>query len=336
VDLATAERLADEAGLVRLAPDTPGVERRRCGRGFTYRAPDGERVGDDERARIEALAVPPAWTDVWIAPRPDSHVLATGTDDAGRKQYVYHPRWRDAADRLKFERLVEFGSVLTRLRRQVTHDLRSDVASVAQCATLLRLVDRSLIRPGSRSYTDENGTFGATTLLASHVEVRGATVHLMFPGKGGAELDLSVRDRVLASHLKRLIATLDDDSHLFVDDEGRIVERDDVNAYLARLAGAFTVKDFRTWGATCSVTEQLARSRVDDEPDTAVRAAVAETATALGNTPAVCRSSYVAPAVIEAHHAGLLREVWKASRRSTWMSRAEWTTRRLLETAADG
>jgi DNA topoisomerase I len=331
VDVATAERLAKGAGVVRLPPDAPGIERRRRGRGFSYLDPAGQRVVGEERARLEALAVPPAWSDVWIAPIPDSHILATGIDDAGRKQYVYHPRWRDAADTAKFERLADFGAALPRVRRQVVADLRSHEPSVSHCAALLRLVDRSLIRPGSRCYADENGTFGATTLLTSHVDVRGSTVHLVFPGKGGTEHELSVRDRVLAGHLRRLVATLDDDSHLFVDDQGRAVERDEVNAYLGRVAGDFTVKDFRTWGATCSVAAHLATSPVTDDQGSAVRDAIAETATALGNTPAVCRTAYVAPAVIEAHHAGNLRDAWKASRRSKWMTRAEWTTRRVLD-----
>jgi DNA topoisomerase I len=328
VDLPTAERVAAAAGLVRLAAGTPGIERRRCGRGFTYRAPDGSTLDGSQRARAESLAVPPAWNDVWIAPRPDSHVLASGIDDAGRKQYLYHPAWREAADALKFERLGEFGRSLPRLRRQVATDLRSRDADVAGRAVLVRLIDRTLIRPGSRRYAVENGTFGATTLLASHVEVRGATLHLVFPGKGGAEHDLSLEDRELAGRLRRLLAEADDDTHLVVDDNGQPLERDDVNEYIADLAGPFTVKDFRTWGATCTVVDHLAPSSTADPA--AVTDAIAGAAQSLGNTPAVCRASYVAPRVVEAHQEGRLQVEWQRARSSRWMSRAERVTARVL------
>lgn len=330
MDSTTAEHLAAAAGLVRLPFGVPGISRRRSGRGFTYQGTRGARVGPAERTRIEELAIPPAWTDVWIAPDPDSHVLATGIDDAGRKQYLYHPRWREAADQLKFERLGLFAAALIGLRKRVVRDLRSDDERTAQCAALLRLVDLSLIRGGSRCYAETNGTFGATTLLASHVDVKGSTVHLAFPGKGGGELDVSITDRLLAGHLRRLVATLDDDSHLFVDDDGRPVDREDVNEYLASVAGRFTVKDFRTWGATSAVAGLLARLGRDDDPDGCVRQAIAEIAETLGNTPAVCRSSYVAPAVVAAHLDGRLEAAWRASRGSRWMSRAERATHRLL------
>jgi DNA topoisomerase I len=330
VDSTTAELLAAAAGLIRVPADAPGIVRRRCGRGFTYRTPRGAAVTGVERARIESLAIPPAWTDVWIAREHDSHVLATGIDDAGRKQYLYHPRWREAADHLKFERLGAFGAALTGLRKRVVQDLRSTDVRTAQCAAVVRMVDLSLIRAGSRCYADDNGTFGATTLLSSHVEVKGSTVHLSFPGKGGSEHDLTVTDRLLATHLRRLVSELDDDSHLFVDDEGRPIERDDVNDYLETVAGRFTVKDFRTWGATCSVAGLLADPASDVDPDECVKLAIAETAEALGNTPAVCRSSYVAPVVVEAHLDGRLRAAWRASRSSRWLSRPERTTQRIL------
>jgi DNA topoisomerase-1 len=330
VDQSTAELLLAESGLVRLPPAAPGIVRRRCGTGFTYRDPSGGAVDAAERARIESLAIPPAWTDVWIAPVADSHVLATGVDEAGRKQYLYHPAWRAAADAAKFERLAAFADALPRLRRQVLRDVRSREGLVAQCALLVRLVDLTLIRAGSRCYAETNGTFGATTLLASHVEVVGTTVHLSFPGKGGTEHELSVTDRLLATHLRRLVATLDDDSHLFVDDDGRVVERDTLNEYLEQIVGPFTVKDFRTWGATCSVTARLAAAAPDVDDDVAVREAIADAATALGNTPAVCRASYVAPAVVEAYLDGRLAETWRSSRASRWLSRAERATGRLL------
>lgn len=351
MDVHTAERLADEADLIRLPPDEPGIRRVRCGRGFSYRDPAGVRVRDAERERIRALVIPPAWEDVWIAPRPDSHLLATGVDEAGRKQYLYHPRWREAADRWKFGRLAAFGQSLVALRRRVVSDLRSHDTSTAHCAALVRLLDAALIRPGGRDdIRDDIGeaeSFGATTLLASHVEVDGTGIRLAFPGKSGVEHDLSVDDRLLAGYIRRLMADIDDSSHLFVDDEGHPVEPDDLNAYLADVIGPFTAKDFRTWGATCTVTEHLARpgdghrddgdapdddGDVPADADAEVRRAIAAAAEALGNTPAVCRSSYVAPAVIDAFCDGSLAAAWASSRSSRWMTRAERTTCKLLAT----
>ena len=324
--------MATRAGLVRLPPDTPGFHRRRRGKGFTFTDPTGAPVSGEERARLSSLVIPPAWRDVWIAPREDSHILATGIDDAGRKQYLYHPDWRSVADGEKFERLAGFGDALPRLRRQVVHDIRHGDELTSQLALLVRLVDLSLIRGGSRCYTEQHGTFGATTLLASHVEVVGNTVHLAFPGKGGTEHDLSVSDRLVATRLRQLVADVDDDSHLFVDDEGRPIERDDLNDYLVRTVGDYTVKYFRTWGATCLVTEHLATAGLDGSA--AVKAAIERAAEALANTPTVCRSSYVAPAVVQAHDAGELVAAWRAARSSRWMSRAERATVRLLRGAA--
>ena len=332
VDPSRADALAARAGLVRLPADTPGFHRRRRGKGFTFTDPSGAPVSAQERARLQSLVIPPAWRDVWIAPRDDSHILATGIDDAGRKQYLYHPAWRSAADAEKFERLAGFGEALPRLRRQVVDDIRRGDELTSQLALLVRLVDLSLIRGGSRCYTEQHGTFGATTLLASHVEVVGSTVHLAFPGKGGTEHDLSVSDRLVATRLRQLVADVDDDSHLFTDDAGRPIERDDLNEYLYRTVGDYTVKYFRTWGATCLVTQHLATAGL--EGTAAVKAAIEHAADALGNTPTVCRSSYVAPVVVEAHDAGALVDAWRTARSSRWMSRAERATARLLRTAA--
>jgi DNA topoisomerase-1 len=335
VDLAEVD-LADVAGLVRVSDDEPGIRRRRRGRGFGYVSETGTPVDEEERARIRALAIPPAWRDVWIAPWPDAHILATGIDDAGRKQYLYHPQWRVAADAVKFQRLATFPSALVKLRRDVVRRLSRRVDDSPEAlartvpAVLVRLLDQSLIRAGSRCYADTNGTHGATTLLASHVELGGDRVHLEFTGKGGREHEIDVRDPLLARHLGVLVELAgDDDAPLFSLTDGAVVGRNVVNGYIASVAGAsYSAKDFRTWGATCVVTEHLASAAGGDT--SAVRQAIEVAAEALGNTPTVCRQSYIAPAVIDAFEQGRLHPVWRTARRSRWLSRAERATARLL------
>jgi DNA topoisomerase I len=327
---------AEVAGLVRVTGDEPGIRRVRRGRGFSYIGANGERIAARTRERIEALAIPPAWHDVWISTRPDSHVLATGVDDAGRKQYLYHPEWRVAADAAKFERLAHFPPALATLRRDVQRRLSRGVDDSPETlarvvpAVVVRLLDQSLIRAGSRCYAETNGTHGATTLLASHVERHGDRVHLEFTGKGGREHEVDIRDPVLARHLGHLVELAgEQDAPLFSLADGTVVGRDLVNAYIADATGkTFSAKDFRTWGATCVVTEQLATAAGQDR--TAVRAAIEQAAEVLGNTPTVCRQSYVAPAVVDAFERGELPEVWRAARRSRWLSRAERATGRIL------
>jgi DNA topoisomerase I len=336
VDKIDAIDLAEVAGLVRLTDDELGIRRVRRGRGFSYVGVGGEPVDADERERIEALAIPPAWRDVWIAPRPDSHVLAMGVDDAGRTQYLYHPAWRAAADAAKFERLAQFPRALAQLRRDVVQRLSGGVDGSPEAlartipAVVVRLLDQSLIRAGSRCYADSNGTHGATTLLASHVERHGDRVRLEFTGKGGREHEVDIHDRLLARHLGHLVELADEqDAPLFSLADGTEVGRGLVNAYIAEATGqTFSAKDFRTWGATCVVTEQLATAVGEDR--TAVRTAIEQAADALGNTPTVCRQSYVAPAVVDAFERGELRTVWRAARRSRWLSRAERATGRIL------
>jgi DNA topoisomerase-1 len=334
--------LADVAGLVRVSGDEPGIRRVRRGRGFSYVSPSGAPVDAAERARIRSLAIPPAWRDVWIAPWPEAHILATGVDDADRKQYLYHPQWRVAADAVKFDRLATFPPALVRLRRDVVRRLSRRVDDSPEGlartvpAVLVRLLDQSLIRAGSRCYAESNGTHGATTLLASHVELHGDRVHLEFPGKGGRDHEIDVRDPLLARHLGVLVELAgEEDAPLFSLADGAVVGRNAVNGYIASVAGApYSAKDFRTWGATCVVAERLAAA--DDGDGAAVRDAIEVAADALGNTPTVCRQSYVAPAVIDAFEEGVLRSVWRTARRSRWLSRAERATARVLASTRTG
>ncbi|MEO6572151.1 MAG: DNA topoisomerase IB [Ilumatobacteraceae bacterium] len=328
-----ADRIALEAGLIRLSNDHPGITRRRRGTGFSYVDDDGRVIDDNRRAEIEALAIPPAWTGVWISPEPTSHILATGTDVAGRKQYLYHSEWRSAADAAKFTRLAGFSRGLTALRKRVDHDLRGAIElQDTQAAIVTRMLDDTLIRVGSRAYTDDHDTYGATTLHAEHIDVHGRSVTLQFRAKGGIERTVDADDRLLARRLAELVEGLDAGDPVFHDDEGRPISRRTVNEYISRhMGGDFSAKDFRTWGASCEVAGVLGRLTYDpDTADSAIRAAIEHAAELLGNTPTVCRASYVAPAVTDAYTTGELHEAWRRSRASKWIQRSERTCGRVL------
>ena len=296
----------------------------RKGRGFSYRHADGALVRPGpERDRILALAVPPAWEDVWIAPRPNDHIQATGVDAAGRMQYIYHPAWREQKDALKFDRMLELARVLPTARAAVTRDLAAEGYSKPRVlAGAFRLLDTGSVRPGAVQYTDQNGSYGLTTLLGSHASVRGSdTVELRFPGKSGHRWHLEVNDEALATlvvGLKRRGPR----ARLFSwrDDGGawHPLRPDEINAYVReRTRGDFTAKDFRTLAGTATAALSLARiGAVDGEAAQrrAVASAMREAAAALGNTPAIARASYVDPRVVERYADGVT--VDPASRRA--------------------
>jgi DNA topoisomerase I len=324
--------LAEEAGLVYLDDATPGIRRVRRGRGFSYIGPDGDPVDEESRERARSLTIPPAWTDVWIASNPDSHLLATGFDKAGRKQYVYHPVWEELRDDLKFSRLADFGKKVGKLRRTLDRDLRRNGLPRRRVVALaVAVLDRTLIRVGNRRYANENDSYGLTTLTNDHVEISGHHIHFEFAGKGGAEHQLALRDRRLAN----LILKCQDLSGqtLFSYENGSgpaAVTSTDINDYLSLVTGSrFTAKDFRTWGASSAVAGQLAISP-GDAMETEVLDAIDLAASKLGNTRAVCRSAYVHPEVIEAFSDGRLAEAWKKSRTGLWLDRQESALNRVL------
>lgn len=330
-----AGEIAECAGLVHRGSDRPGIRRRRRGRGFSYVRPDGSSVAQRERARIVAMAIPPAWSDVWVAPEPDSHLLATGLDDAGRRQHLYHPEWRRAADEAKFARLAGFGRGLERIRRRVDRDL-AGATDDRLCAVVIRLIDRALLRPGGRSDAVDDAV-GASTLGPGHVELHGGRVVLDFVGKSGVDHHVEFRDVDVARALARRLDEAGDDETLFAGADGATVDARRLNRYMAETTrGPWTAKDLRTFGGTVVAVDSLAaRDRSSDGRDStnaaaAVREAIVAASEALGNTPDVCRSSYVAPAVIEAFGNGRLEACWKRTRRGAWLSRAERTTDRLL------
>lgn len=305
---------ARSAGLRYVSDDMPGIHRRRRGRGFSYTGPDGEPIRDEQTlARIRSLAIPPAWDDVWICTRPNGHLQATGRDAKGRKQYRYHPRWREVRDEAKFDRVVPFSQALPRIREAVAEHLAlPGLPREKVLATIVVLLEKSLIRVGNDEYATENGSYGLTTLRNRHVDITGSRIRFSFRGKSGQHHDVGVSDRRVASIVKRLRELPGQELFQYLDDDGerRSVSSDDVNDYLRDLAGEeFTAKDFRTWGGTMLAARALVAAGPFDSESQArhnVVAAMIDVAEQLGNTPTVCRNCYVHPAVIDAYLAGTL------------------------------
>ncbi|MEO7056915.1 MAG: DNA topoisomerase IB [Caldimonas sp.] len=295
-------------GLVWLTDDTPGIRRLRVGDGFEYRGLDGKRIRKAaELERIRALAVPPAYEDVWISPQPNGHLQATGRDARGRKQYRYHPEWRFARDADKFERMLEFGAALPRVRARVQAELAAPVSTrpgrETVLATIVRLLDRTYVRIGNEEYARTNRSFGLTTLKNRHVAVRGSKIRLHFRGKSGVEHEVDLDDPRVARVVRRCQAMPGQALFQYEDDEGHRhgVGSDDVNDYLREASGAdFTAKDFRTWHASVHALDLWAeRCAADPARRRTANELLAEVAKRLGNTVAVCKKSYVHPRVLE-------------------------------------
>ena len=321
--LAAAEILADSRKAARAArlryvnDDDPGITRRRAGRGFSYRDPDGARITDAaETRRIAALAIPPAWTDVWISPNPNGHILATGRDAKGRKQYRYHPRWRAIRDGSKYERTLEFAKVLPRIRARVREDLaRPGLPREKVLATVVQLLETTLIRVGNDEYAKANRSYGLTTLRDKHVDITGTRVRFSFRGKSGKDHEVGLRDRRLARIIKRCEELPGERLFQYLDESGtrQPIESSDVNDYIREAAGDdFTAKDFRTWMGTVLAAEALQAVREFDSEAAGrkhVVAAIEQVAKTLGNTAAVCRKCYVHPAVLDAYLDGTMVQV---------------------------
>jgi DNA topoisomerase-1 len=288
----------------------------RCGSGFRYTDAAGRPVRSAAALRrIRALAIPPAWTRVWICPLERGHIQATGRDARGRKQYRYHPQWTSRRNGAKFRRLIEFGEALPRIRRRVCADLqRPGLPREKILAAAVRLLDRSPLRVGNRDYARENHTYGLTTLGSSHARVRGSRVQLRFRGKGGRPNAVDVADPQLARVVRRCRRLSGSDLFQYIDAGGgrRAICSADVNAYLREASGEdLTAKDFRTWRGTLLAALELERlepPRTARAGRRAVARAVSRVARELGNTPAVCRTYYISPSVVEAYLKGQLRE----------------------------
>ena len=234
---------------------TPGITRKRVGKNFSYVGLDGKPIRDpDELQRIKKIGIPPAWTNVWISPTDRGHILAIGRDAKGRKQYRYHPRWREVRDETKYDKLIIFGEALPHIRERIEQDLaRAGLPYEKVIATIVRLLDTTLIRVGNEEYVRENGSYGLTTMLNQHVDVGEAKIHFHFKGKSGKEHRIDVKDRQLAKIVRRSQALPGQELFQYVDENKvlRSVESNDVNDYLRQTSGQdFTAKDFRTWGGT--------------------------------------------------------------------------------------
>jgi DNA topoisomerase-1 len=303
---------AVSAGLRYVTDGASGITRKRVGTGWAYYLPDGARITDArERRRINSLAIPPAWTQVWICPDADGHIQATARDARGRKQYRYHPAYREARDHSKFRHMLEFSEVLPLLRERIERDLRAPDHSRRQLlATVVRLLDRTLIRVGNDEYARENKSFGLTTLRRRHVRVDGEIVSFTFRGKSGVEHSITLEDPRLSRIIQRCQDLPGHELFQYLDARRKrqSISSDDVNAYLREITGRdITAKDFRTWGGTMLAAVELrtvgpAASR--READRNILRAIDAVAERLGNTRAVCRKYYVHPELIRAYLMG--------------------------------
>jgi len=309
---------AEEAGLRYVSDTLTGVRRRRAGKGFSYIGPDGKRITDAKRlAWFRRLAIPPAWTDVWICPIKRGHLQATGRDARGRKVYRYHPRWRAVRDEAKYDHILAFGKALPKIRRRVDRDLaRHGLPREKLLAVIVSLLEKTRIRVGNPEYARDNRSFGLTTLRNRHADVGATQIHFNFRGKSGKVHRISVSDRRLARVVARAQDLPGQELFEYVDDDGqpRSIDSADVNDYLREISGQdFTAKDFRTWAGTVLAAWAL---REFEQVDSAAQAkrnvvrAIETVAEQLGNTAAVSRSSYVHPEVIDAYLDGdVVREV---------------------------
>lgn len=310
---------AKAAGLRYVTDASPGLKRKHVGKHFSYIGLDGKPIRDPgELQRIKSLGIPPAWTNVWICPNPRGHIQATGRDAKGRKQYRYHSRWREVRDETKYDRLISFGEALPAIRERVSHNLSlSGLSYEKVLATIVRLLDTTLIRVGNEEYARENDSYGLTTMRSNHVDVTGSKVHFHFRGKRGKEHIIDVQDRQLARIVKRCQDLPGHELFQYVDENGKLrtVESSDVNEYLRQISGQdFTAKDFRTWGGTVIVTDSLEEQGAfssETQGKKNVVQAIKMAAEHLGNTPAICRKCYVHPGVIDAYLDGSLLNFMK-------------------------
>ena len=301
--------IAQGCGLRYVSDAKPGLSRERKGDAFVYRDPSGRRITDPETLRrIKSLVIPPAWTSVWICPLENGHLQATGRDARGRKQYRYHPTWRQVRDDSKFGRMLHFGRSLPSIRQKIQRHLAaSELSRDKVLAAVVSLLEKSLIRVGNDEYASSNGSYGLTTMQDRHVSISRGIIEFRFRGKSGVKHRIAVRDRRLARIVKRCQDLPGQELFQYRDDGGTVrdVTSGDVNEFLRRLSGYdFTAKDFRTWAGTVLAAMALQELKEFDSQAQAkrnIRQAIERVAKCLGNTPTVCRKCYVHPAVVDAY-----------------------------------
>lgn len=296
-------------GLVYVNDEEPGISRRRSGKGFSYRGPDGTVIRDKALlARIRSLAIPPAWTGVWICPDPAGHIQATGRDAKGRKQYRYHPQFRQSREEAKYSHVLAFAKALPALRERIAADMdRRGLPREKVLATIVHLLETTLIRVGNADYAKQNRSFGLTTLRNRHVAVAGTALRFRFKGKSGREWDLGIRDRRVAAIIRRCQELPGQQLFQYLDEDGKrqAITSADVNAYLREVTGQdITAKDFRTWAGTVLAAMALKEfGSIDSQAQAKrnIRAAIEHVAGRLGNTVTICRKCYIHPEVIAAY-----------------------------------
>lgn len=304
-----AAEVAEDAGLRYVSDEQPGYTRKAKGDDFEYFDTDGKPIRDENRIlRIRRIAIPPAYKDVWICPSPNGHIQATARDARGRKQYRYHERWREARDENKYDRILVFGHALPKIRRQVNKDMGlPELPRNKVLATIVHLLGRTFIRIGNEEYARENQSFGLTTMRNRHVDVKGAKLTFSFKGKSGVKHEIDVSDRRLANIIRKLQDLPGQDVFQYEDEVGEVrnVDSQDVNDYLQEITGEeFTAKDFRTWAGTVLTAMALnAQGPVENQAQAKknIKDAITAVAKILGNTPTVCRKSYVHPVVLESY-----------------------------------
>jgi DNA topoisomerase-1 len=312
-------RAAKSAGLRYVSDAMPGFRRIGTKKVFRYLDTQGHVIkSPGTLQRIQRLAIPPAWTNVWICPTAEGHLQAVGRDARGRKQYRYHPHWRETRDETKYDRMAAFGNALPKIRRRVARDLREkQLTRNKVLATVVRLLETTFLRVGNKEYADQNGSFGLTTLRDRHVGVKGSQTSFYFRGKSGVKQSVDIRSASLAKIVRRLQDLPGYELFQYYDDDGELrkLESADVNAYLREASGDdFTAKDFRTWAGTMLAAEALKGGEFSDsrQAQQNVMDAIASVASQLGNTAAVCRKCYIHPAILDGYVDGSFASRFKA------------------------
>ncbi|HST29259.1 MAG TPA: DNA topoisomerase IB [Chthoniobacterales bacterium] len=307
--VAEAIEAAEEAGLRYVSDDRPGYTRKTKGDNFEYFDTEQKPITDEQRLlRIKRLAIPPAWTDVWVCPAPNCHIQSTGRDARGRKQYLYHERWREIRDENKYDRMISFGKALPKIRRRIAKDLKlPGLPRNKVLATVVQLLERTFIRIGNEEYARDNKSFGLTTMKDRHVEVKGSKLRFRFRGKSGKDHEVDVSDRRIARIVSKLQDLPGQDLFKYVDDSGEVrdITSQDVNEYLREITGDdFSAKDFRTLAGTVLTAVALnAQEKFENNKQAKanIKSAIGAVSKILGNTPAICRKCYVHPEIFDSY-----------------------------------